>query len=107
MKDPNYTEAQEAFIRAEATRLGTLNAAAAADIGEKLGKSSRSVIAKVIRMGLPYARKEPTSKDGSPVTKKGDLVSEIGAVVSGNLDGLEKAPKPALVALRDFVTAHA
>ena len=102
MKDPNYSEAQEAFIRAEAAN-GPLNAASAARIGEALGKSSRSVIAKVIRMGLPYERKLPTSKTGEPVTKKETLVAEIGAVVSGNLDGLEKAPKAALIALRNFV----
>lgn len=102
MKDPNYTEAQEAFIRAESLK-GPLNADAAARIGEALGKSSRSVIAKVIRMQLPYERKVAVSKTGEPVTKKETLVAEIGAVVSGNLDGLEKAPKAALIALRNFV----
>jgi hypothetical protein len=72
-----------------------------------MGKSSRSIIAKVIRMGLPYERKQPTTKTGEPVTNKAKLVAEIGAVVAGNLDGLEKAPKPALVALRNFVAASA
>lgn len=50
-------------------------------------------------MNLDYQRKEPTTKNGEPIVKKSDLVSEIAGVVSGNLDGLEKAPKPALVAI--------
>lgn len=76
-------------------------------LGDELGKSSRSIIAKIVRMGLPYERKQPTTKTGEPVTNKAKLVAEIGQVVSGNLEGLEKAPKPALVALRNFVAATA
>lgn len=63
------------------------------------------MIAKIVRMGLPYATKQPTTKSGDPIEKKEGLVAEIALVVSGNLDGLEKAPKPALVALRNFVAA--
>jgi hypothetical protein len=103
-KVPNYTEAQEATIR-EAAATGPLNAAAAAALAETLGKTSRSVIAKIIRMGLPYATKEPTGKDGSPVEKKEAIVAEIASVVGLNLAGLEKAPKSVLQRLRDHVAA--
>lgn len=103
-KTPNYTEAQENAIRARA-EAGPLNAAAAAELAEAMGKSPRSVIAKIVRMGLPYATKQPTTKTGEPVTKKDALVSQIAAVVEGNLDGLEKAPKPALYALARFVAS--
>lgn len=102
MKDPNYTEAQESAIRAAAAE-APLNAERCAALATEFGKTARSVIAKAIRMNVPYARKEPTTKDGQPIEKKGDLVAEIAAVVGGNLDGLEKAPKPALVALRDHL----
>jgi hypothetical protein len=105
-KDPNYTPEQEAVIRA-ASEAGTLNLDAAKRIGAEIGKSPRSVIAKIVRMGLPYASKEPTTKDGQPVVSKANLVERIGEVVSGNLDGLEKAPKPALQALAAFVARSA
>ena len=97
MKDkvPNFTEAQEQRIRDTAPH----NAASAAELAAEFGKSPRSVIAKIVRMEVAYERKQPTTKTGEPVTKKETLVSEIAAIVGANLDGLEKAPKPALVAL--------
>lgn len=68
-------------------------------------RNYRSIIAKINREGIPYSRKVVTSKDGSPVTKKTDLVGRIAAIVSGNLDGLDNAPKAALVAIAGFVEA--
>ena len=100
-KAPNYTPEQEARIEASVP----LNADVAAMLAAEFGKSPRSVIAKAVRMGVAYERKTPTTKTGEPITKKETLVAEISAVVSGNLEGLEKAPKPALVALRNFVVA--
>lgn len=102
-KAPNYTEAQETRIR----EMAPLNADKAAELGAEMGKSARSVIAKAIRMGVAYDRKQPTTKTGEPVTSKAKLVEEIGAVVAGNLEGLEKAPKPALHALARFVASVA
>jgi hypothetical protein len=100
-KAPNYSEAQEQRIR----DCAPMNAARAAELGAEFGKSPRSVIAKAIRMGVAYERKQPTTKTGEPVTKKETLVSQIAEVVEGNLDGLEKAPKPALHALARFVAS--
>lgn len=102
---PNYSPADEAAITA-ASQDGVLNADVAATLGVALGKSTRSVIAKIVRMGLPYATKAPVTKSGEPVTKKETLVSEIAAIVGSNLDGLEKAPKPALYALRQWALAQ-
>jgi hypothetical protein len=119
----NYTAAQEAIIREEMAKgpggKGTLEIAKALGGDPDKGLSGdprmvnsdgqdrgyRSIVAKVNRMALPYARKEPTAKDGSPVTKKTDLVERIAAIVTGNLDGLEKAPKPALVAIAAYLEA--
>jgi hypothetical protein len=94
-KTPNYTEAQEQRIRDEAP----LNKAKAEMLAAEFGKSLRSVIAKAVRMDVGYQRQQPTTKTGEPVTKKETLVSEIAAIVGANLDGLDKAPKPALHAL--------
>jgi len=94
--EKNYTEAQEQRIREAATVESPLNQAKAEALGAEFGKSARSVIAKAIRMNVPYAKKVPVSKTGEPVTRKETLVEEIGAFVPGSLDGLEKASKPAL-----------
>lgn len=103
-KVPNFSEAQEQRIR-DAAAAGTLNAAVAATLADEFGKTPRSVIAKIVRMGLPYATKQRTTKTGEPIVSKTKLVEQIGAVVDGNLEGLEKAPKPALQALARFAAA--
>ena len=105
-KVPNYTAEQEAAIRARSEN-GPLNAAVAAELATEMGKTPRSIIAKIVRMGLPYATKQPTTKTGEPVTKKDALVTEIEQIVGANLDGLEKAPKPALYALASFARQYA
>ena len=103
-KVPNFTADQEAQIRAAAEN-GPLNLASATALADAMGKSARSLVAKIIRMGVPYERKQPTTKTGEPVISKTKLVEQISAVVEGNLDGLEKAPKPALQALAGYVRA--
>lgn len=104
-KAANYTEAQEQRIRdLAAENGGLLNAASAETLATEFGKTPRSVIAKAVRMEL-YKSKEPTTKSGEPIEHKDDLVAEIGRVVEGNLAGLEKAPKAALVAIRNFVNS--
>ena len=102
-KAPNFTPAQEARLEAAAAEHGTLNAALAAELATEMGKTTRSIIAKIVRMELPYTVKQPTTKTGEPVASKATIVAEIAAVVGGNLEGLEKAPKAALHALRRFV----
>lgn len=101
-----YTAAQEQAIR-DAAAAGPLNQAAAEALAASFGSphTTRGVVAKISRMGLPYARKVAVSKTGAPIEKKEDIVAEIAKMVSGNLEGLEKAPKPALQVLRDFLVA--
>lgn len=116
-----YTPAQEAIIRAAADdNGGVLNleiAKALADREDmrdpdgKTERSYRSIVAKINRMGLPYERKVPMTKDGKPISKKADIVKAIAEAASlrnSLLEGLENAPKKALEALRDaFVTKAA
>ena len=98
-----YSLAQEAAIRAEPV----LNQAVADRLAAEFGPSftGKSVIAKINRMGLPYQRKVAVTKAGGKVESKAEIVAEIATMVSGNLDGLDKAPKPALQALRDVLAA--
>ncbi len=99
-KVPNFTEAQEQRIRDTAPH----NAASAAILAEEMGKTPRSLIAKMVRMQVGYATKAKVTKSGDPVESKADLVERIGAVVEGNLEGLEKAPKVALQAIARFAS---
>lgn len=101
-----YTPAQEQRIR-DAAQEGPLNQAVATALAAEFGPkfTARSVIAKITRMELPYARKVAVSKTGAPVEQKEAIVAEIATLVGATLDGLDKAPKPALQKLRDFLSA--
>ena len=98
-KTPNYSPEQEQRIR----DMAPLNQAKATLLATEFGKSARSVTAKAVRMGVAYERKQPQTKTGAPVERKEAIVAQISEVVNANLDGLDKAPKQALQALRDFV----
>jgi hypothetical protein len=100
-KAPNFTPEQEAAIRDAAP----LNQAKARELAAAMGKTERSITAKAVRMGVAYERKQPVTKNGSPVEKKEAIVAQIATLVSGNLDGLDKAPKAALQALRNHLVA--
>lgn len=98
-----YSAAQEARIRAEAPLNQAKAEALATEFGSKF--TARSVIAKAVRMEVPYDRKVAVTKTGAPVERKEAIVAEIASLVGANLDGLDKAPKPALQALRDHLLA--
>ena len=111
-KTPNYSAAQEKIILDAIRANGNV---ANLTLAEKLAsdprmndndgnaRKPRAITAKMSRMaeaeGFRYERKQPTTKDGKPVTKKNDLVARIATlagVEAAKLDGLEKAPKNAL-----------
>ena len=96
----NYTEAQEAELLAA----GVIDNAAALEFAAKFGKDVRSIRAKAVRMGI-YKAAEKVSKSGAPIERKEAIVADIAAIVGKNLDGLEKAPKQVLVALRAQLSA--
>lgn len=103
-KVPNFTAEQEQMIR----DASPLDLASATALGEKMGKGYRSIIAKAGRLdGVVYNRKPKATKSGDPIEHKDDIVAEISRIVEANLEGLEKAPKAALQAVRDYVTAIA
>ena len=112
IKASTFTAAQEAMIIA-ASPLNLESAtllAAHPEMSKADGspRSYRSVVAKARTLeGVTYARKAVTTKTGEPVEKKLNIVAEIAKIVEANLDGLEVAPKGALQAIRDFVTARA
>lgn len=90
----NYTPEQTAQMVADYQ--AGLNTAA---IAEKLGKTVRSVVAKLSREGV-YQKKEYTTKTGEKAVKKDAHADAIGAILKmteAEIESLTKANKTALV----------
>ncbi len=102
-KAPNYTPEQEAQLR-EAYEAGTDTA----KIAEILGKSVRSVTAKLVRMGV-YKKKEYVSKNGEKPIKKQELLDKLGELMpeltANEVDSLAGANKTALQKLVEYCEA--
>lgn len=96
-----YSTAQVERMRELAPLNQAKAEALATEFGEKF--TARSVTAKAVREGIAYQRKVAVTKTGAPVEDKATIVAQCAELVGANLDGLEKAPKPALQALRDFL----
>jgi hypothetical protein len=96
----NYTEAQEARL----AEFDVIDNDTAIELAAELGKDVRSIRAKAVRMGL-YKAKDKVSKSGGKIESKEAIVADIAALVGKSLDGLEKAPKQALIALRAKLSA--
>lgn len=96
----NYTEAQEAELAAA----GLIDNDLALEFATKFGKDVRSIRAKAVRMGI-YKSKERVSKTGGKIESKEAIVADIAALVGRNLDGLEKASKQSLIAIRAKLAA--
>ena len=96
----NYTEAQEAELMAA----GLIDNDLALEFAAKFGKDVRSIRAKAVRMGI-YKSKERVSKTGGKIESKEQIAADIAALVGKNLDGLEKASKQSLIAIRAKLVA--
>lgn len=93
-KTPNYTPEQETQLQ-QLYQSGTT----IQDLATQFGKSERSIVAKLSRMGIYQGKGRP--QPGSRVTKAG-LVARLGELLNlSSLETLEKADKAALI---DLVT---
>ena len=107
-KEVNYTAVQEASIRAAVAQAGVANLAVATAVGADLGKSARSVIAKMVRMGITYERKARVTKAGGEIVRKSELVARIATlagVQATAIASLEGASKAELEVLAQALTA--
>jgi len=96
----NYTPEQTASI-VEAYQNGTT----VTDIAASVGKSVRSIVAKLSREKV-YKAKEYATKTGEAVVKKDTLADKIGAVASltePEIESLTKANKTALKKILDLL----
>ena len=89
----NYTPEQTAQMMADYSAGITVE-----KIAESMGKTVRSVVAKLSREGV-YRKKEYVSKTGEKPVKKDAHADAIGAILKlseGEIDSLTKANKSAL-----------
>ena len=71
-------------------------------LAEELGKSVRSIIAKLSREGV-YIAQERKTKSGDPVVRKADLVSQLETHFDSELSSLVKASKADLTFLVETI----
>lgn len=101
--EKNYSDAQEARLASFAQ----IDNALALELAAEFGKDVKSIRAKAVRMGL-YKAQPKVTKTGAKVESKAEVVAQIAALMGvalATLEGLDKAPKPALVALRERLAA--
>ena len=104
MKNVNYApEVTQAIVTAytNAPDMSTVRA-----LAESYGKTTKSIIGKLSREGV-YQKTTYTTKTGAKPITKAEIVAQITDQLdldSQSVAGLEKAPKAALVAVRDAVS---
>ncbi len=102
-KTVNYTPEQTAKMVADYAEGVTVET-----IAETLGKTVRSVVAKLSREGV-YKKKTYTTKTGEAVVKKDEWADYIGqalGMTEADTESLTKANKTALAKIADFIKAE-
>ena len=103
-KAVNYTAEQTAAMLAAYTAAPTVETVE--QIAADLGKSVRSIVAKLSREGV-YKKKEYVGKTGEKPVKKdalADKLAELAGLTEAEATSLEKASKTALQKLIDMVS---
>lgn len=103
MKAVNYTAEQSAKLVADYLAGVSVEA-----IATELGKSARSVVAKLSREKV-YKAKTYQTKTGEAVVKKDEFADSIAqalGLTEADADSLTKANKTALKAIADFIKAE-
>ena len=106
-KAENYTAEQAAKITADYIANPSKETVKA--LADSMGKSPRSIVAKLVNLGV-YVKADKATETGEAKETKSALVAEIAkqcGVASEVFDSLESATKKALVALRDKLTENA
>ena len=101
MATANYTEQQTKEMVAQYEAAPTKDTVVA--IAEKLGKNTRSVIAKLSREGV-YKAQPRTTKRGEPVVLKQELVNVIQEHFGDEFPSLVKASKVDLQKIIDKIS---
>lgn len=102
-KTVNYTPEQTAKLVGDYQAGVTVEA-----IAQALGKSVRSIVAKLSREGV-YKKKTYTTKTGEAVVKKdawADYIGDALGLTEADTESLTKANKTALAKIADFIKAE-
>lgn len=102
-KTVNYTPEQTAKMIADYSAGVTVET-----LANELGKSVRSIVAKLSREGQ-YKKKTYTTKTGEAVVKKdahADYIGQALGLTEADTESLTKANKIALKAIADFIKAE-
>lgn len=75
------------------------------EIAARIGKSTRSVIAKLAAAGV-YQTPKRTTKTGEPIIKKDEMVAEIGKWLGIEVPTLSKTGKLDLKRLHRAIAEH-
>jgi hypothetical protein len=96
----NYTKDQETTLTNDYNAKEVSNKDFVAAIANTMGKSVKSVTAKLVSLGV-YKTEAKLTKTGEPVVSKKDLVARIEAHFQFEMPSLAKAAKVDLQALSD------
>ena len=94
----SYETSQVETIQRAAQELGTLNGQIAGELAKEIGKSKRSVIAKIKSLGLDYTVAAKPVK-GTRATSKAEYIAAIAKALDADASsfaGLEKSTASAL-----------
>jgi len=98
----NYTEAQVATIVEEYS--SKPSRVTVERLAKEMGKTNRSIIAKLSREGV-YIAPKPATKSGLPIVRKSDIVKRIEVALGRDIEApsLIKVTKLDLLMLEDAI----
>jgi hypothetical protein len=99
---PNYTE--DMVVEMVNKYTATPTKATVTALSLELGKTTRSIVAKLVREGV-YKAEPRVTKTGAPVVRKAELVASVEEALNLELPTLEKASKADLEALVKSIEA--
>ena len=104
-RTPNYTEEMVDAMVADYQANPTKDTVA--KLASEFNKSTRSIVAKLVREGV-YKAQPRTTKTGAPVVRKSEIVADIQAELGATavLPSLEKASKADLQNLLALIQAR-
>ena len=102
-RTPNYTDEMVDAMVADYEANPSKDTVA--KLASEFNKTTRSIVAKLVREGV-YVAAPRVTKTGAPVVRKADIVSQIQDAVGTELPSLEKASKADLQALLDAVMGN-
>jgi hypothetical protein len=89
-KAVNYTDAMVESMVLQYTGNPTLDTVAV--LSKQLNKTTRSIVAKLVREGV-YVAQVRVTKTGAPVVRKSELVAQVQELLGVEMPTLEKASK--------------